>query len=165
MLVPWWAIVVPQTTIVAPAAVAGRLPESLTGQTISLANGERSMLDDIRVEGVPMYNLTEDRLRFHDKGRGNGYVISMGGTRVYVAGDTEDVPEMRALQNIAVAFVPMNLPYTMTEEQAASGVTAFNPDIVYPYHFQGSDVEKFKALVEAGGGDTEVRLGDWYGLR
>ena len=159
------AIVAPQTTIVAPAAVAGRLPASLTGQTISLANGETSMLDDIGVEGVPMYNLTQDRLRFHDKGRGNGYVVSMGGTRVYVAGDTEDVPEMRALQNIDVAFVPMNLPYTMTEEQAASGVTAFNPDIVYPYHFQGSDVEKFKALVEAGGGDTEVRLGDWYGLR
>ncbi len=159
------AIVAPQTTIVAPAAVAGRLPASLTGQTISLANGETSMLDDIGVEGVPMYNLTQDRLRFHDKGRGNGYVVSMGGTRVYVAGDTEDVPEMRALQNIDVAFVPMNLPYTMTEEQAASGVTAFNPDIVYPYHFQGSDVEKFKALVEAGGGDIEVRLGDWYGLR
>ena len=159
------AIVTPQTTIIAPAAVAGRLPESLTSQTISLANGERSMLGDIGVEGVPMYNLTQDRLRFHDKGRGNGYVISMGGTRVYVAGDTEDVPEMRALQNIDVAFIPMNLPYTMTEEQAASGVTAFNPHIVYPYHFQGSDVEKFKMLVEAGGGETEVRIGDWYGLR
>ncbi len=72
---------------------------------------------------------------------------------------------MRALQNIDVAFVPMNLPYTMTEEQAASGVNAFNPDVVYPYHYQGSDVEKFKAAVEAGGGDTEVRLRDWYATR
>ena len=112
-----------------------------------------------------MYNLTEDRLQFHDKGRGNGYVVTVGATRVYIAGDTEDIPEMRALRNIHVAFVPMNLPYTMTEEQAASGVNAFNPEVVYPYHFQGSDVEKFKALVEAGGGDTEVRIGNWYGLR
>jgi L-ascorbate metabolism protein UlaG (beta-lactamase superfamily) len=86
----------------------------------------------------------------------------MGGTRVYIAGDTEDIPEMRALENIDVAFVPMNLPYTMTEEQAASGVNAFNPKVVYPYHYRGSDVEKFKALVEAGGGNTEVRLLEWY---
>ena len=158
------AISTPQTTIVAPAAVAEQLPASLMRQTITLANGETGMFGDIGVEGIPMYNLTEDRLRFHDKGRGNGYVVTVGGTRVYIAGDTEDVPEMRALQNIDVAFVPMNLPYTMTEEQAASGVNAFNPAIVYPYHFQGSDVEKFKMLVEAGG-DSEVRVRDWYALR
>ena len=158
------AIVTPQTRIVAPAAVAERLPASLMGQTTALANGETRMFDDIGVEGVPMYNLTEDRLRFHDSGRGNGYVVDMGGVRVYIAGDTEDVPEMRALQNIDVAFVPMNLPYTMTEEQAASGVNAFDPEVVYPYHYQGSDIEKFKALVEAGG-DTEVRLRDWYATR
>ncbi len=156
------AIATPQTRIVAPAAVAEQLPAALKGQTTALANGETSMFDDIGVEAVPMYNLTEDRLRFHDKGRGNGYVVTVGGTRVYIAGDTEDIPEMRSLQNIDDAFVPMNLPYTMTEEQAASGVTAFNPTIVYPYHFRGSDVEKFKALVDAGGGDTEVRLGEWY---
>ena len=159
------AILAPTTTIVAPAAVAEQLPASLMVQTITLANGQRSMFDDVAVEGVPMYNLTEDRLRFHDKGRGNGYVVSLGDTRVYIAGDTEDVPEMRALQNIAAAFVPMNLPYTMTPEQAASGVIAFNPQVVYPYHFGDSDVEMFKALVEAGGGDTEVRLIEWYGMR
>ena len=159
------AIVTPQTRIVAPAAVAEQLPASLMGQTITLANSETRMFDDIGVEGVAMYNLTEDRLRFHESGRGNGYVLNMGGTRVYIAGDTEDIPEMRALQNIDVAFVPMNLPYTMTEEQAASGVNAFNPDVVYPYHYQGSDVEKFKALVESGGGNTEVRLRDWYWMR
>ena len=159
------AIATSQTRIVAPAAAAERLPASLMGQTTALANGETRMFDDIGVEGVPMYNLTEDRLRFHDKGRGNGYVLTLGGTRVYIAGDTEDIPEMRALQNIHVAFVPMNLPYTMTEEQAASGVNAFNPEVVYPYHYQGSDAEKFKALVEAGGGNTEVRLRDWYATR
>ncbi len=159
------AIATPQTRIVAPAAAAEQLPASLMRQTTALANGETRMFDDIGVEGVPMYNLTEDRLRFHDKGRGNGYVLTVGGTRVYIAGDTEDIPEMRALQNIDVAFVPMNLPYTMTEEQAARGVNAFNPEVVYPYHFQGSDPEKFKALVEAGGGNTEVRLRDWYWTR
>ena len=159
------AIATSQTRIVAPAAAAEQLPASLMGQTTALANGETSMFDDIGVEGVPMYNLTEDRLRFHDKGRGNGYVLTVGGTRVYIAGDTEDIPEMRALQNIHVAFVPMNLPYTMTEEQAASGVNAFNPEVVYPYHYLGSDAEKFKALVEAGGGNTEVRLRDWYAMR
>jgi L-ascorbate metabolism protein UlaG (beta-lactamase superfamily) len=159
------AIATSQTRIVAPAAAAERLPASLMGQTTALANGETRMFDDIGVEGVPMYNLTEDRLRFHDKGRGNGYVLTVGGTRVYIAGDTEDIPEMRALQNIHVAFVPMNLPYTMTEEQAASGVNAFNPEVVYPYHYLGSDAEKFKALVEAGGGNTEVRLRDWYAMR
>ena len=159
------AIVTPQTRIVAPAAVAEQLPSSLMGQTIALANSETRMFDDIGVEGVAMYNLTEDRLRFHENGRGNGYVLNMGGTRVYIAGDTEDIPEMRALQNIDVAFVPMNLPYTMTEEQAASGVNAFTPDVVYPYHYQGSDVEKFKMLVESGGGNTEVRLRDWYWTR
>ena len=159
------AIATPQTRIVAPAAVTEQLPASLMGQTNALANGGTRVFDDIRVEGVPMYNLTEERLQFHDNGRGNGYVVTMGGTRVYIAGDTEDVPEMRDLKNIDVAFVPMNLPYTMTEDQAASGVNAFNPDVVYPYHYGDSDVEKFKALVEAGGGNTEVRLRDWYWTR
>jgi L-ascorbate metabolism protein UlaG (beta-lactamase superfamily) len=158
------AISTQQTTIVAPAAVVEQLPASLTSRTITLGNGEAGMFGEVGVEGIGAYNLTEDRLRFHDKGRGNGYVVTVGGTRVYIAGDTEDVPEMRALRNIDVAFVPMNLPYTMTEEQAASAINAFNPDVVYPYHYQGSDVEKFKMLVEAGG-DTEVRLRDWYALR
>jgi L-ascorbate metabolism protein UlaG (beta-lactamase superfamily) len=134
-------------------------------QTTTVANGEMERFDGLGVQGVPMYNLTEDRLQFHPNGRGNGYVLHMGGTHLYIAGDTEDIPEMRALQNIDVAFVPMNLPYTMTEEQAASGVNAFNPTVVYPYHYGDSDVEKFKALVEAGGGNTEVRLREWYGTR
>ena len=159
------AITTSQTLIVAPAAVAEQLPASLMAQTTALANGETMVFGDIGVQGIAAYNLTEDRLRFHANGRGNGYVVVVGGIRVYIAGDTEDVPEMRALQNIDVAFVPMNLPYTMTEEQAASGVNAFNPDVVYPYHYQGSDVEKFKAAVEAGGGNTEVRLRDWYATR
>jgi len=108
-----------------------------------------------------MYNLTEERLRFHDKGRGNGYLVTFGGTRVYISGDTEDIPEMRSLEDIDVAFVCFNLPYTMTEDQAASAVLEFAPTVVYPYHYRGSDVAEFARLVGADSG-IEVRLREWY---
>jgi L-ascorbate metabolism protein UlaG (beta-lactamase superfamily) len=113
----------------------------------------------VKIEAVPMYNLTAARLRFHNKGRGNGYVMTFGGKRVYVSGDTEDIPEMRALKNIDAAFVCMNLPYTMTPEQAADAVREFKPKVVYPYHYRGSDTAQFKKLV---GDASEVRLRDWY---
>jgi L-ascorbate metabolism protein UlaG (beta-lactamase superfamily) len=108
-----------------------------------------------------MYNLTEDRLQYHGKGRGNGYVLTFGNVRVYVAGDTEDIPEMRALRNIDVAFVPMNLPFTMTPEQAADAVREFRPRIVYPYHYGESDVATFIRLVGRDVG-VEVRERNWY---
>ena len=126
-----------------------------------LANGETKSVAGVSIEAVPMYNLTADRLKYHNKGRGNGYVVMVGGKRVYISGDTEDIPEMRALKNIDVAFICMNLPYTMTEEQAASAVREFKPKIVYPFHYRGSDVEKFKRLVGEDSG-VEVRLRDWY---
>jgi len=148
-------------TIVAPAAVAEKLPEKLRKQTTVLANGETKSVAGITVEAVPMYNLTADRLKFHTKGRGNGYVVTLGDKRAYISGDTEDIPEMRALKNIDVAFVCMNLPYTMTVEQAAAAVREFKPKIVYPYHYRGSDTEKFKQLVGNDSG-VEVRLRDWY---
>jgi L-ascorbate metabolism protein UlaG (beta-lactamase superfamily) len=137
-------------TIIAPAAVAEKLPEKL--QTTVLGNGETKSVAGITVEAVPMYNLTADRSKFHTKGRGNGYVVALGGKRVYISGDTEDIPEMRALKN---------LPYTMTVEQAAGAVREFKPKIVYPYHYRGSDTEKFKQLVGDGSG-VDVRLRDWY---
>ncbi len=123
--------------IIAPAAVAERLPEALRSRITVLANGETTDFMGISVEAVPMYNLTEDRLRFHSKGRGNGYVVTTGGVRVYISGDTEDIPEMRALEDIDVAFVCFNLPYTMTEEQAASAVREFRPDIRVPLSLPG----------------------------
>src|SRR5881396_1808195 len=150
-----------KTAIVAPSAVAEKLPEKLRKQTTVLANGETKSVAGISVEAVPMYNLTADRLKFHTKGRGNGYVVTLGGKLIYLSGDTEDIPEMRALKNIDVAFVCMNLPYTMTEEQAASAVREFKPKIVYPYHYRDSDVGKFKKLVGEDSG-VEVRLRDWY---
>lgn len=149
------------TVIVAPAAVAEKLTAKLRTRTTVLANGEKKDVAGAGIEAVPMYNLTASRLQYHNKGRGNGYVVSLAGKRLYFSGDTEDIPEMRALKNIDVAFVCMNLPYTMTVEQAADAVRAFKPRIVYPYHYRGSDTEKFKSLVGADAG-IEVRLRDWY---
>ena len=155
------AVVGEDTVVIAPAAVAEQLPDGLRQITSILANGEWTTVLGVAIEGVPMYNLTEERLRFHDKGRGNGYLATFGGTRVYISGDTEDIPEMRSLADIDVAFVCFNLPYTMTEDQAASAVLEFAPTVVYPYHFRGSDVTEFATLVGADSG-IEVRVRDWY---
>ncbi len=151
------------TTIVVPAAVAADpgMPEEIRSRFVILKNGESKEIRGLIVEAVPMYNLTPERAKFHNKGRGNGYVITFGGKRVYLSGDTEDIPEMRALKNIDVAFVCMNLPYTMTVDQAASAVREFRPKTVYPYHYRGSDLAKFKELVGEGSG-VEVRIRDWY---
>lgn len=155
------AVASEKTKLVAPAAVARELPAELRARTTVLTNGETQSLSGITIQALPMYNTTPARANFHTKGRGNGYVVTFGDKRVYLSGDTEDVPEMRALKNIDVAFVCMNLPYTMTVEQAASAVREFKPKIVYPYHYRGSDLERFKTLV---GNDVgvEVRLRDWY---
>jgi L-ascorbate metabolism protein UlaG (beta-lactamase superfamily) len=156
------AVVTADTLIVAPAAVVEGLPEGMSSQSQTIANGEETSVLGLNLEAIPMYNLTEDRLKYHDKGRGNGYVLTIGGKRIYISGDTEDIPEMRALENIDFAFVCFNLPYTMTEVQAASAVVEFAPAVVYPYHFGESDVNMFAELVAEGGGNTEVRQRAWY---
>jgi L-ascorbate metabolism protein UlaG (beta-lactamase superfamily) len=116
-----------------------------------------------------MYNLPEDASSTHTKGRGNGYVLSFNSHFVYISGDTEDIPEMRELKNIDVAFVCMNLPYTMDISQAASAVIQFRPRIVYPYHYRGkeglSDTKAFAELVNKGDAEIEVRLRDWYSVK
>lgn len=145
--------------IIAPAAVNAQLPAALQANTFVLGNDNNVDRLGINVAAIPMYNLTQDRLQFHEKGRGNGYVATFGGTRVYISGDTEDIPEMRNLEDIDVAFVCFNLPYTMTESQAASAINAFRPDIVYPYHYRGSDLALFTSMIDDG---IEVREGDWY---
>ena len=147
------------TKIVAPAAAAAKLENPIV-----IANGETKTVDGISITAVPMYNLTRGPAAgqlFHDKGRGNGYVITLGGKRIYIAGDTEGVPEMRALKAIDVAFIPMNLPYTMTPAEAADAVKAFAPKIVYPYHYRGQDVNVFAEALKGTG--IEVRQRDWYG--
>ncbi len=149
------------TKIVAPQAVLDEMTDALKAKATVVTNGQTVTVDGIAIEGVPMYNITEDRLRYHAKGRGNGYVVTLGGKRLYIAGDTEAHEEMKALENIDVAFIPMNLPYTMTPEQAAGGVLAFKPTIVYPYHYGESDVAAFAKLVGANP-DIEIRQRNWY---
>jgi len=128
-----------------------------------LGNGESKTWQGWTIEAIPAYNLKRGPAPgkfFHDKGRGNGYVLTYGGKRFYFSGDTEGVPEMRALKNIDVAFVCMNLPYTMPPEEAADAVKAFHPKIAIPYHDHGSDLAVFqKALAGTG---IEVRVLDWY---
>lgn len=152
----------PGIRTVAPQAVVELLPGNpLRGGAARLAHGRTITVHGIQIEALPMYNQTHDRLQYHSKERGNGYVLTFGNVRVYIAGDTEDTPEMRALRNIDVAFVPMNLPFTMTPEQAADAVREFRPRIVYPYHYGKSDVAMFTRLVGSDVG-VEVRVRNWY---
>jgi L-ascorbate metabolism protein UlaG (beta-lactamase superfamily) len=147
------------TEIVAPQAVS----EKVSGTSV-IAYGQTKKLGPFSVESIPAYNLTRGPAAgklFHDKGRGCGYIVTYGGKRFYFSGDTEAIPEMKALKNIDVAFVCMNLPYTMTPEEAAEAVRAFHPKVVYPYHYKGSDTAAFKKALDGSG--IDVRLIDWYG--
>lgn len=155
------AVVRSSTVLIVPQAVKDTLPEALASTARVLGNGQSTEVAGFGVEAVPMYNLTAERLQYHAKGRGNGYLLTLGGKRVYIAGDTEDIPEMRALSGIDVAFIPMNLPFTMTVEQAADAVRAFKPKVVYPYHSRGSDLEAFTQRVGTDVG-VEVRVRAWY---
>ena len=148
-----------KATIVAPKEVADKIPDSLKGQIKVMANGDTGTVDGIPIQAVAMYNTTPERLSYHPRGGGNGYVLSLGGKRIYIAGDTEETPEMRALTGIDVVFLPMNLPFTMDIDHAAQAVRDFRPKIVYPYHYAGSDVQAFKAKV---GKAADVRLLKWY---
>jgi L-ascorbate metabolism protein UlaG (beta-lactamase superfamily) len=149
----------PNTVIVAPQSVYAMLPPALQAKTKVMKNGDKGTFAGVPVEAVVEYNTTPERMMFHPKGRDNGYVLSLGGKRVYLAGDTEEAPELKNLPNIDVAFIPMNLPYTMTVDAAAAWVKDFKPKVVYPYHYAESDVNKFKTLV---GNASEVRLRKWY---
>jgi len=155
------AVVGEKTALIAPPTVVEQLPAELRSRATSLANGQSKELLGLKVEAVPAYNLTPERSQFHPKGRDNGYVLNMGGLRVYLSGDTEAIPEMLALKNIDVAFLCVNLPYTMDVEQAARAAREFRPKILYPYHCRGSDLEKLKQLIGDKEG-IEVRLRDWY---
>jgi L-ascorbate metabolism protein UlaG (beta-lactamase superfamily) len=152
------AISKPGTEIISSPAVAQTVT---TAKPIS--NGETKTWQAWTIEAIPAYNVKRGPAPgklFHDKGRGNGYVLTYGGKRFYFSGDTEGVPEMRALKNIDVAFVCMNLPYTMPPEEAADAVKAFHPKIVIPYHYRGSDLTVFQKALQGTG--IEVRLLEWY---
>lgn len=148
-------------TFIVSQAVADEMPEQYSDQIMILDNGESLEQNGINIKAIAMYNLPNEGAR-HTKGWGNGYVITMGGKDIYISGDTEDIPEMRTLEGIDIAFVCMNLPYTMDIYQAASAVLDFEPAIMYPYHHRGQDIERFKEIVDWEGKNIEVRLKDWY---
>lgn len=160
------AIDLSKATLIVPQAVADKLPDALKGKAVVLANGQTKTAMDISITGVPMYNLPESAESRHPKGRGNGYVLTFGNKKVYLSGDTQGVPEMRALKGIDVAFVCMNLPYTMDINEASEAVLAFKPRAVYPYHYRGqnglSDIEGFKKMVNDKDKSIDVRLRNWY---
>ncbi|GGW62890.1 L-ascorbate metabolism protein UlaG (beta-lactamase superfamily) [Winogradskyella epiphytica] len=160
------ALEIANIPIIAPAAVVELLPETMSKAITTLNNGESYEIETVSIEAIPMYNLREEALKFHPKGRGNGYLLNLNGERIYISGDTEDIPEMRNLENIDKAFICMNLPYTMSVESAASAVLDFEPKRVYPYHYRGtdglSDVEKFKKLVNKENKSIVVQLLKWY---
>jgi L-ascorbate metabolism protein UlaG (beta-lactamase superfamily) len=128
--------------------------------SIIMKNGETKTVQGIKIEAVPAYNIKHMRSEnspFHPKGEGNGYILTFGDKRVYVAGDTENTPEMKALKNIDVAFLPMNLPYTMTPEMVADATMAFKPKILYPYHYGNTDTSQLVELLKDTP-DIEVRI-------
>lgn len=151
-----------KATFIVPDSVKVQLKDMNLMSVETLANGQLTEWQNIKIEAIPMYNLPETDDSRHPKGRGNGYVITFDDTRLYIAGDTEGIPEMRALENIDIAFIPMNMPYTMDIEQAANAVLEFAPKVVYPYHFRGSDVASFKKNVESKNKNIDVRLREWY---
>ena len=158
------AVAGPDTTIVAPRGVYAAMPADLKAKTHVLTNGESTTVDGIPIEAVPMYNTTPSRAHFHPKGAGNGYILTLGGRRIYIAGDTEESAPLAHLRHIYVAFIPMNLPYTETVEAAAKWVRDFHPRYVYPYHYRNADgtfanLQQFKNLV---GHASRVELRAWY---
>lgn len=154
------------TVLIVPQVVADKLPDADKVHLVVLKNGDNTTQSGISIRAIPMYNLPESPTAMHTKGRGNGYILDIGRKLIYLSGDTQGIPEMRSLKNIDVAFICMNLPYTMDVKEAADAVLAFKPKIVYPYHYRGnnglSDINLFKSLVEAGDKNIDVRLRDWY---
>lgn len=149
--------------VVMPAAAQSQAGAKTPPPIDVLANGESKTIASVSVEAVPMYNLQRGPSAgelFHTKGRGNGYVVTLGGKRLYFAGDTECTPEMKALKNIDVAFIPMNLPFTMPPAEAVDCVKAFMPKVAIPYHYQGQNPQEFQAALKGTG--IEVRLLKWY---
>jgi len=143
------------TTVIVASKCAGRVEGAVV-----LHNGDSRAVNGIRIEAVPAYNIVHMRAAgspYHPKGNGNGYVLTLGQRRVYVAGDTENTREMKALKGIDIAFLPMNLPYTMTPEMVCDAAMAFRPKILYPYHFGDTDTSRIQALL-ANVEDIEVRI-------
>jgi L-ascorbate metabolism protein UlaG (beta-lactamase superfamily) len=143
------------TVVIVASKCAGKVPGAVV-----LHNGESKSVNGIRIEAVPAYNVVNMRAPgspYHPRGSGNGYVLTLGERRLYVAGDTENTREMKALKGIDIAFLPMNLPYTMTPEMVADAAAVFRPKVLYPYHYGDTDTSRLQALLGAEK-DIEVRI-------
>ncbi len=135
----------------------GRSTEAY-GSGTAMANGEKMALaDDITVEAVPAYNITEGHLQFHPKGRDNGYILTLDGLRIYIAGDTEDIPEMADIKDIDIAFLPCNQPYTMTPEQLVRAARVIMPKVLFPYHYGETDVSTLPTQLQPDSIDVRIR--------
>lgn len=144
-----------KTKIVLTGTAAKQLPGGIV-----MKNGDMQTVEGVTIEAVPAYNIVHKRDTgepFHPRGAGNGYIITFGDKRVYVAGDTENIPEMAGLKNIDIAFLPMNLPYTMTPEMTAAAAKMIHPKILYPYHYGSTDTSLLTALLKDQKG-IEVRI-------
>ncbi|RZA22250.1 MAG: MBL fold metallo-hydrolase [Proteobacteria bacterium] len=157
--VPTLEAIAGSAPILTSQEVFDKLPETLKANATAVANGGSADLNGLPVAVTTAHNTSEDRMQYHPVGVGNGYLVTFGDKVVYIAGDTEPTPEMLKLTGVEVAFLPMNLPYTMTPEQAAEAVNTFKPAIVYPYHYGDSDLSAFESAVDDG---IEVRLRNWY---
>ena len=132
--------------------------EEKLGKGTVMKNGdELALADDIQTEAVPAYNTTPEHLQYHPRGRDNGYIFTIDGLRIYIAGDTEDIPEMSRIKDIDVAFLPCNQPYTMTPEQLANAARMINPKVLYPYHYGNTPVEQMQKLLEETTTDVRIR--------
>jgi L-ascorbate metabolism protein UlaG (beta-lactamase superfamily) len=150
----------PGAAVVVPVAVAMQAGAKLSAPTV-MANGEMKTVAAIGIETVPMYNIVHGPKPgdpYHPKGRGNGYIVTLGGKRIYFSGDTECTPEMQALKNIDVAFLPMNMPTTMTPAEVVDCVKAFQPKIFYPYHYEGQKRDEALTKAFLKGTPTEIRV-------
>jgi len=153
------------TTLISNKGAQDKMTADLATRAQVIGNAETTSFGDIGIEAIAAYNTTQDRLQFHPQGRDNGYVLNIGDTRVYLSGDTEDVPQMRALKNIDVALLCMNLPFTMGIQAAASAVADFKPAVVIPYHYRGrdggsQDPKAFATMLDSA---IKVKQGNWYG--
>ena len=143
----------PATSIYVNQAVYGHFRNGLVMQ-----NGEtRKYAEDITIEAVPAYNTTPGREEFHPKGRDNGYILTLDGFRIYIAGDTEDIPEMANIKDIDVAFLPCNQPYTMTVDQVVNAAKIIKPKVLFPYHYNDTPVHQINMKLYGSGIDVRIR--------
>lgn len=157
--VPTLEAIAGEAMLVTNQDVYDKLPAGLKANATAMANGDAGSVLDIPLRAIAAHNTTEDRMRYHPVGVGNGYVLTFGDKQVYIAGDTEPTDDMLGLTGIAVAFLPMNLPYTMTPDQAVEAINTFKPGVVYPYHYGESDLSPLESDVDSA---VEVRLRNWY---